>query len=152
MARRKIRISRQSLARCPGCGRHAKVTTPLREARCDFCDTLLIEVLGAKRSRGRRGAAVAAGLLTLGMAACDEPRTRTTDPDDDAVVEAGLTDGGADAEEADMPVALPPYGRPPMEDLPVPPPEDAGVADGEVDMPVAQPPYGQTWFFRPFGG
>lgn len=130
MARRTFRVSRHGLTACPGCGTHIKIdTADWRQTICPFCDAELLAQSGPGRVPGRAGI-LAAGLLSLGLAACDDdmgPADAGTDPVDVAV------DGGLGDSAPDMDPAEPDMGE-----------DDMGDADMELAPDfLAQPEYGK---------
>ncbi len=137
MARRTFRVSRHGLTACPGCGTHIRIdSADWRQTVCPFCDAeLLAKAPPGLRAPGRAGL-LAAGLLSLGIAACDDGGGSGdvgVDPADVAV-DGGLGDMGPDdlGPDDDMDPAEP----------------DLGEEDAEVDMELApdfglQPEYGK---------
>ncbi len=132
MARRTYRVSRHGLTACPGCGTHIKVdTTDWRETVCPFCDAaLLAKAPAVGRVPGRAGL-LAAGLLSLSLAACD----------DDGVVDDMGPDVAVDAAMGDM-------DPEPEPDMGAVEPDMAPEVDAAPDMQLApdfgpQPEYGK---------
>lgn len=155
MARRTFRVSRQGLTACPACGAHIKIAdTDWRQTICPFCDAQLLAARPVAPRVGGRAGVLAAGLLSLGIAACDD-----VSEDPTGMGGMGGTGGVAgmmsDAEpdmagdadvmaEADMEVA-PEFGLQPEYGKPA---DDFGPGDMKVDMEVApefgvQPEYGK---------
>jgi len=103
----RIRISRQGYTNCPRCKAHVRVQGPIAEARCFFCESLIVgpgdsasveSGLSRVVSAGRSGL-LAASLLGLGVVSgCDGD---TENKGTDVIVDAA----------PDMSVA-PVYGEP----------------------------------------
>ncbi len=118
---RTFRVSRHRLTECPHCEKHIALAPAWRTTTCPFCQQALLSPKSPSqglsrlaRLGGSMTAAMAAGLLGLGLSGCGEgePLEPLTPP-------------------ADMGPAVPLYGLPPM---------DAGLAD--AGEPIPQPEYG----------
>jgi len=131
MTKKKIRVSRQGLTRCPSCKAHIAIAPVLAQTACPFCDSVLAEALGTTGNAmdrilgSGRSALIAASLLGMpALGACGDDTDDDAPPTDDA----GTTDIGPDTQP------IPPYGIPS-------PPEDVQL-DLAPDVPVADPVYG----------
>ena len=159
-----IRISKLGMTPCPACRTHVKVQD--KDAVCPFCGAQLDTTGTPRMALGGRSGALAAGLLSLGIVACDDD---TADGGgDDAVARDANTQDGASGEpdtggavdamdapdvaEADMILPAPLYGIAPVDggrpagDAA---PQDASPADATVpdasseqDAEMAVPLYG----------
>ena len=152
-----IKVSRDGLTRCPSCGAHIQTAEPLEATSCPFCHTSLVRALQvASHRRGPlnhllgtgRSAVIAASLLGLPAAACDDGDSNTVDTTDvvadtsDDIVDMPVygfpADAFVDASDVDVApetISEAVYGMPPE-----PPPDASGPAD--VEPPPEAPVYG----------
>ncbi len=153
---RKVRVSRHGLSACPRCRAHVPVAANWRATTCGFCGAGLLapestaDVLAELRTLGgRAGGAMAAALLSLGVACSEDTRgldgqdagsqTRldggqNQNPDaqvadsgqnqnPDAQVSDAGQNGDATLVDSGEVIPGPEYGEPPM---------DSGVIDSGV--------------------
>ncbi|MCB9540327.1 MAG: hypothetical protein H6704_29275 [Myxococcales bacterium] len=101
-----IRISKHGLTPCPACRTHVRAQGRGAAAACPFCGASLAGAARAPALSGR-SAALAAGLLSLGIAACDDDADGGGGADAqprDAVVQDGTAGDDAAARDAAAPV------------------------------------------------
>lgn len=155
MARRTFRVSRYGLTACPGCGTHMKVDPgDWKSTVCPFCDAELLATEARSPRVGGRAGMLAAGFLSLTLAACDDGGTESDVGVDtpDTQVDGMMVDDDAGpdmGDEVDMGPVEPDMGdEVDMEPAPEfgiqpeygKPPDDFGVEDDmavEADMEVA---------------